>query len=240
MKKIITAIAFIALSTVSAKAIELPSLGMFSVTAGLATNTGVYGATGVQTNEDGAAGTFRTNKDSGVFVDGHSSQFIELGVGEWFSVGYEHTPDSISTPTATAREGSQAGAETNVTVDFNDLNTTYIKVNLPFIPGVYARYGTVETDLDIKESMSSGSTYKNVSTSGEIMGLGYSRFFGESGLAIRFEGAYLQLDNVKTTNGIAKGTVDIGSGSVNFNEVEAKNMEGLQGKIALTYTLGRN
>ena len=88
--------------------------------------------------------------------------------------------------------------------------------------------------------MSSGSTYKNVSTSGEIMGLGYSRFFGESGLAIRFEGAYLQLDNVKTTNGIAKGTVDIASGSVNFNEVEAKNMEGLQGKIALTYTLGRN
>ena len=238
MKKIITAIAFIALSTVSAKAIELPSLGMFSVTAGLANNTGVYGATGVQTNEDGAAGTFRTNKDSGVFVDGHSSQFIELGLGEWFSVGYEITPDSISTPTNRTREGE--AVETTVTVDFNDLETTYIKVNLPFIPGVYARYGTVETDLDIKESMSSGSTYKNVSTSGEIMGLGYSRFFGESGLAIRFEGAYLQLDNVKTTNGIAKGTVDIASGSVNFNEVEAKNMEGLQGKIALTYTLGRN
>jgi hypothetical protein len=238
MKKIITAIAFIALSTVSAKAIELPSLGMFSVTAGLANNTGVYGATGVQTNEDGAAGTFRTNKDSGVFVEGHSSQFIELGLGEWFSVGYEITPDSISTPTNRTREGE--AVETTVTVDFNDLETTYIKVNLPFIPGVYARYGTVETDLDIKESMSSGSTYKNVSTSGEIMGLGYSRFFGESGLAIRFEGAYLQLDNVKTTNGIAKGTVDIGSGSVNFNEVEAKNMEGLQGKIALTYTLGRN
>ena len=238
MKKIITAIAFIALSTVSAKAIELPSLGMFSVTAGLANNTGVYGATGVQTNEDGAAGTFRTNKDSGVFVDGHSSQFIELGLGEWFSVGYEITPDSISTPTNRTREGE--AVETTVTVDFNDLETTYIKVNLPFIPGVYARYGFVETDLDIKESMSSGSTYKNVSTSGEIMGLGYSRFFGESGLAIRFEGAYLQLDNVKTTNGIAKGTVDIGSGSVNFNEVEAKNMEGLQGKIALTYTLGRN
>jgi len=238
MKKIITAIAFIALSTVSAKAIELPSLGMFSVTAGLANNTGVYGATGVQTNEDGAAGTFRTNKDSGVFVEGHSSQFIELGLGEWFSVGYEITPDSISTPTNRTREGE--AVETTVTVDFNDLETTYIKVNLPFIPGVYARYGTVETDLDIKESMSSGSTYKNVSTSGEIMGLGYSRFFGESGLAIRFEGAYLQLDNVKTTNGIAKGTVDIASGSVNFNEVEAKNMEGLQGKIALTYTLGRN
>ena len=238
MKKIITAIAFIALSTVSAKAIELPSLGMFSVTAGLANNTGVYGATGVQTNEDGAAGTFRTNKDSGVFVEGHSSQFIELGLGEWFSVGYEITPDSISTPTNRTREGE--AVETTVTVDFNDLETTYIKVNLPFIPGVYARYGFVETDLDIKESMSSGSTYKNVSTSGEIMGLGYSRFFGESGLAIRFEGAYLQLDNVKTTNGIAKGTVDIASGSVNFNEVEAKNMEGLQGKIALTYTLGRN
>ena len=240
MKKIITAIAFIALSTVSAKAIELPSLGMFSVTAGIANNEGVYGATAKQTGEDGAGLDREHKQDSGVFVDDHMSQFIELGIGEWFSVGYEHTPDSISTPTATAREGSQAGAETNVTVDFNDLNTTYIKVNLPFIPGVYARYGTVETDLDIKESMSSGSTYKNVSTSGEIMGLGYSRFFGESGLAIRFEGAYLQLDNVSADNGIAKGTVNEAAGSVNHNRVDAKNIEGLQGKIALTYTIGRN
>ena len=70
--------------------------------------------------------------------------------------------------------------------------------------------------------MSSGSTYKNVSTSGEIMGLGYSRFFGESGLAIRFEGAYLQLDNVSADNGIAKGTVNAAAGSVNHNRVDAK------------------
>ena len=38
MKKIITTLAFVALSTVSAKAIDLPDLGMFSVTAGLAAN----------------------------------------------------------------------------------------------------------------------------------------------------------------------------------------------------------
>tara|TARA_B110001450_G_C17628111_1_gene484066 strand:- start:267 stop:971 length:705 start_codon:yes stop_codon:yes gene_type:complete len=233
MKKIITAIAFIALSTVSAKAVDL---GMFSVTAGIASNTGVYGATGVQTNEDGDGGTFRTNKASGVFVDGHSSQFIELGLGQYFSVGYEVSPDSISTPTNTTREGE--GTETNVQVDFNDLTTTYVKVELPV--GIYARYGNVETDLDIKETMTSGSTYKNVSTSGTLAALGYSKAFGDSGLAVRFEGAYLEFDNVKTNNGIAKGTVDIGSGSVNFNEVEAKNMEGLQGKVALTYTLGGN
>ncbi|MDA9646331.1 hypothetical protein N9S92_01025 [Candidatus Pelagibacter sp.] len=233
MKKIITAIAFIALSTVSAKAVDL---GMFSITAGIASNTGVYGATGVQTNEDGDGGTFRTNQDSGVFTDGHSSQFIELGLGQYFSVGYEVSPDSISTPTNTTREGE--GTETKVQVDFNDLTTTYVKLELP--AGVYARYGEVETDLDIKETMTSGSTYKNVSTSGTLAALGYSKKFGESGLAIRVEGAYLELDAVKTDNGIAKGTVNIASGSVNFNQVEAKNMEGLQGKIALTFTLGGN
>ena len=41
MKKIITTIAFIALSTVSVKAVDL---GVFSLTAGIASSSGVFGA----------------------------------------------------------------------------------------------------------------------------------------------------------------------------------------------------
>ena len=47
MKKLITTIAFIALSTVSAKAIDME---MFSITGGLAANNSVFGATANKMN----------------------------------------------------------------------------------------------------------------------------------------------------------------------------------------------
>ena len=236
MKKFITAIAFVALSTVSAAAIEL---GMFSVTAGVATNTGVYGATATEEGQDNSGADYAgaKNKESGVFTDSFGSQFIELGIGQWISVGYEHTPDSLSTPTNVSREKSTL--ESSMSVDFNDLNTTYLKINLPILTGAYAKWGTVETDLDIKETMGSGSTYKNVSTSGSVLGAGYSSYLGDTGFGIRFETTYLELDNVSTDNGIAKGTTTT-LNEQTHNRVDASNIEGLQAKVALTYTFGRN
>ena len=237
MKKFITMIAFVALSTVSAAAVEL---GIFSVTAGIAANTGVYGATATEQGQDnsGVDHAAAKNKESGVFQDSFGSQFIELGIGQWISVGYEHTPDSLSTPTNTSREGNASG-ENNVSVDFNDLNTTYVKLNLPVLTGAYLKAGSVDTDLDIKETMGSGSTYKNVSTSGSVVGAGYASYLGDTGFGIRFETTYLELDDVKTDNGIAKGTTTTLNAQTH-NEIKASNLEGLQAKIALTFTFGRD
>ena len=236
MKKIITIFAIVAMSTVSAKALDL---GVFSITAGLAQNTGVYGATATEQGQDndGVDYSGAKNKESGVFQDSFGSQFIELGIGQWISVGYEHTPDSLSTPTNVSREGSSL--ESTMSVDFNDLDTTYLKINLPILSGAYAKFGNVETDLDIKENMGSGSTYKNVSTSGSVIGAGYSSYLGDTGFGIRFETTYLELDNVSTDNGIAKGTVTTLNAQTH-NRVDASNIEGLQAKVALTYTFGRN
>jgi len=236
MKKFITMIAFVALSTVSAAAVEL---GIFSVTAGVATNTGVYGATATEQGQDNSGVDYAgaKNKESGVFQDSFGSQFIELGIGQWISVGYEHTPDSLSTPTNISREGSTE--ESSMSVDFNDLNTTYVKLNLPVLTGAYLKAGSVDTDLDIKESMGSGSTYNNVSTSGSVVGAGYSSYLGDSGFGIRFETTYLELDDVSANNGIAKGTTTTLNAQT-ANRVDASNIEGLQGKIALTYTFGRD
>jgi len=232
MKKLITTIAFIALSTVSAKAIDME---MFSLTAGLAANQGVFGASATETNraEDNTVKSIK--KESGVFTESYGSQFIELGLGRFISIGYEHTPDSVSTPTNTTRHGNAAG-ENNVSVDFNDLNTTYLKINLP--GGIYAKTGNVETDLDVKEVMGSGSTYKNVSTSGTMMALGYQTFIKDSGFGLRFEGSYMELDPVTTSNGVATDGGSITNGG--RNQIDAKNLEGLTGKVALTYTFGKS
>ena len=231
MKKLITTFAFIALSTVTANAVDRE---VFSITAGLASNQGVFGASATERNRSDTNVVLNTESASGVFTDSYGSQFIELGLGRFVSIGYEHTPDSVSTPENVTNEGKNNQAR--VSVDFNDLNTTYIKINLP--AGIYAKAGTVETDLDIKETMASGSTYDNVSTSGTMMGIGYQTFIKDSGFGLRFEGSYMELDNVSTSNGVS---VTGGNGTNGGrNQIDASNLEGLTGKIALTYTFGKS
>ena len=86
--------------------------------------------------------------------------------------------------------------------------------------------------------MGSGSTYNNVSTSGEIVAMGYQGFIGESGFGFRFETQYLELDNVQSSNGVAADGATVANGGQNL--IEATGLEGLTGKIAITYTLGLN
>ena len=232
MKKLITTIAFIALTTVSAKAIDME---MFSITGGLAANQSVFGATAKQDDYDAAGTTIETsNKESGAFTESFSSQFVELGIGRWISLGFEHVPDSISTP-QNINDGMLAGTTSKVSVDFNDMNTTYLKLNTPV--GLYFKYGTVSTDIDIKETMLSGNKYANTSVDGTSMGAGYQKTFGERGFGIRLEGNYVELDNVTVNNGVTKTA---GTGLNNFKEIKATNLEGLTGKVALTYTFGRS
>ncbi|WP_415314746.1 hypothetical protein [Candidatus Pelagibacter sp. Uisw_137] len=236
MKKLITTIAFIALSTVSAKAIDFET---FSLTGGIATNNSVWGATATQ-DEYNAGGTAidASNKQSGVFTESFGSQFVELGIGRYISLGFEHVPDSISTPENVNTSGgvSATGDTAKVSVDFNDMNTTYLKVNTPM--GIYLKWGNVSTDIDIKETMLSGNTYKNTSVDGTSIGAGYQKTFGERGFGFRIEGNYVELDNVTVNNGVTKtGGTPANHG---FAEVKAKNLEGLTGKVALTYTFGRS
>ena len=233
MKKLITTIAFIALSTVSAKAIDTE---MFSITGGIAANQSVFGASAKQ-DEYNALGTAidASNKQSGVFTESFGSQFVELGIGRWISLGYEHVPDSISTPQNV--NSGNAGDTSKVSVDFNDMNTTYLKLNTPM--GIYFKYGAVSTDLDIKETQLSGNTYKNTSVDGTSMGAGYQKTLGERGFGFRIEGNYVELDNVTVNNGVAKVGA-LGRADGGFNEIKATNLEGLTGKVALTYTFGRS
>jgi hypothetical protein len=232
MKKLITTIAFIALSTVSAKAIEWE---LFSITGGLAANQSVFGGTAQQDDYNAAGTTIETtDKEHGVFTESFSSQFVELGIGKWVSLGFEHVPDSISTP-QNVNDSSGATATSTVSVDFNDMNTTYLKINTPM--GIYFKYGTVSTDLDIKETQLSGNTYKNTSVDGTSMGAGYQKTLGERGFGFRIEGNYVELDSVTVNNGVTKTA---GTGINNFKEIKATNLEGLTGKVALTYTFGRS
>jgi hypothetical protein len=232
MKKIITAIAFIALTTVSAKAIDF---GGLSVTAGLGQNTSVWGASGTE-SEYSETGTLpEINKEHGVFTDEYSSHFIELGIGKYVSVGYNMASDPIKTPSNVTNEGD-ARQEATVQVDFNDLETQYIKVNIP--GGMFVKYGQTAMDIKVNEVIASGSTYADRSTEGTSIGLGYQGHVGDSGLGYRIETNYLEFDDVTTDN----GTTIAGSDSTNGgrNQIDIDNMEGVTAMFAITYTLGRD
>ena len=229
MKKIIVALTMLVISTVSSKALDASS---FSVTAGIAGTQGIFGASATETNRNDSNVISHVKKEHGVFTDSYASGFIELNAGDFISIGYEHTPDSITTPTNTTRQDRTV--ESNVAVDFNDFNTAYLKLNVP--GGLYVKAGYVETDIDVKESMGSGSTYNNVSTDGTVVGIGYERSIADSRIGIRFEGSYLELDDVTSSNGVtATGATVANSGQ---NTITASNLEGLQGKVAVTITLG--
>ena len=230
MKKLLALLSVFFMFSHSVNALERSDL---SVTAGISANTAVYGASGKETNraEDNTVKTIKN--ESGVFTDSHMSGFLELNVGEFVSLGFEHTPDSISTPQN--KRVTNTNSETTVSADFNDLNIAYLKFNVP--GGVYLKAGYVETDVDVKESMASGSTYNNVSTEGTLVGVGYSKNLGDRGLGIRIEGSYLSLDDVTSSNGVAADGGTVANGG--RNQIDVSNMEGLNGKIALTYTFGK-
>ena len=229
MKKILAIVSVLSLFTFSANAFDASDV---SVTAGISANSAVYGASGKETNRDESNTVRDIENESGVFVDSHMSGFLELNMGEFLSLGYEHTPDSITTPEN--RRITNVNSTTKVSADFNDLNIAYLKFNVP--GGVYLKAGYVETDIDVNESMASGSTYANVSTEGTLIGVGYSQAL-EGGVAIRLEGSYMELDDVMSSNGVsASGATVANSGR---NQVDVSNMEGLNAKIAVTFTFGQ-
>ena len=240
MKKIITNLAFVALSSVSAKALDF---SVFSLTGGVTAGNSVWGATAQQDEYDSNnSGTIDTsNKESGVFTSSYGSYFYELGIGKYVSFGYDVVDGAISTPENVNSGGHPAGGDTSkVSVDFNDLSTTYAKLNIPFVTGLYIKAGNVSTDVDIKETQKSGNSYKNVSVDGTSIGGGYERMLGDTNFSLRAETNYVEFDNITVNNGVGTKTSGGSTANGGFNEIKTSKTEGLTGSIALTYTFGKN
>ena len=238
MKKIITILAFVALSSVSAKALDF---SVFSLTGGVSAGNSVWGATAQQDEYDSNnSGTIDTsNKESGVFTSSYGSYFYEFGIGKYVSFGYDVVDGAFSTP-ENVNSGGIAGDTSKVSVDFNDLTTTYAKLNIPFVTGLYIKAGNVTTDVDIKETQLSGNSYKNVSVDGTSIGGGIERMLGDTNFSLRAETNYVELDNITVNNGVGTKTSGGTTSNGGFNEIKASKIEGLTGSIALTYTFGKN
>ena len=222
MKKLIIAISSVfMLFVTSAISMELrPAVG-------LSASMGVFSATGTEKNYDETGSIKTTTDEHGAFAAEFGSVFVEMALNDVFSIGVDYVPHALETPQNVSNEngGSTAGENNQNTVEahFEDLTTVYAKVNLP-LGGAYLKVGYSQVDVTSIETMNSGSSYGNDTSSGYTVGLGYDHEVA-SGFSIRAEVTGSDFSDVNANNGI--------STSGNRNEIVVKDMIGARGTISL-------
>ena len=202
------------------------SLALFSYSAKaeLGINVGVSGAMGVfhatgQENENG-----ELSSDDATGVAGYGSIFLEKTLGDRFVIGVDYVPTALeSETTETVVEDmttslTSTDTTNKVQVDFEDLTTVYLAVNVT--ENLYIKAGYVQVDVITNETLGTGSTYNNTDMDGTTFGVGYNANF-ENGLFARIEGSYTDFGGASVT------------ASNTDNKVSLKDLEGAAAKISI-------
>ena len=214
MKKIIIAItsAFMLFAT-SAMSMDLRP------TIGISGNVAAYSALGVEDNYNEAGTAIdETAKVSGAFATEYASIFVEASVNDVLSIGLDYVPQDFETPQNVSNEDQSN--EKHVSARFEDLTTLYAKINVP-LGGAYVKVGYSEVDVLPRTSGGSGNTYKNTSTSGMTVGLGYNHEV-DNGVSVRLEVSASEFDDVTTHNG-----------QTNKTEITVKDIWGARGTVSI-------
>ena len=190
------------------------------VNLGLSGSAGLFAVSGKE-----VMGT-QTTKGSEHGEAGFGSIFIEKTLGDRFAVGIDYVPSSLSTDTAESAktdltEGSTATGENKIQIDFEDLTTYYVALNVT--ENMYAKLGMVTVDVITNEKLHTGSTYGNTDMDGTLFGVGYNKSM-DNGMFIRVEGNYMDFDGVSVTG---TGT-ESSAAKVTLNQ-----LHGLTGKISV-------
>jgi hypothetical protein len=199
------------------------------INVGISGQLGLYAATATEFDE-GTHGTTsgpdETNKESEFLALGYGSVFIEKTLGQYLLVGIDYVPSALETETneslrndKTTDEATFTQATNKVQVDFEDLTTYYIGLNLGD-SGAYVKAGIVTVDVITNESLGTGSTYGNTDLDGTLIGLGYNRDF-DNGMFVRAEGAYTEFDGASLTS------------STTVNKITLNSLDGVTGKISI-------
>ena len=225
MKKITIAI----LATLFSYSIASAELG---VSIGVSGQVGVFSASGTESEK------LEKSSQDAHGVAGYTSFFIEKkltflpGPLSRLSLGFDHVADTLSseevsttrtdltgtTDRSVAIQGVTALVTNKAKIDFEDLNTTYLALNVT--DSLYVKAGMVTVDVITKETLGTGSTYGNTSVDGTMLGIGFA-LNKDNGLFLRFEANHTEFDNAKVT----------ASNTDNF--VEMNNLEGAMGKVSI-------
>lgn len=197
-----------------------------SANAELGINVGISGQIGVfEASATETEDTEKSREDDAMAAFGYVSVFLEKDLGQYITVGVDYVPSALESETVDetrsdllAKADGAAGSVTQkVQVDFEDLTTFYVALNLN--ENFYLKAGIAQVDLITNETLGTGSTYGNASLDGTVLGAGYNKNF-DNGMFVRAEGTYQEFDGV-TING---------SGDTS---VTADEINGVSGKISI-------
>ena len=208
MKKFITA-AFFVMFTVSQASAEV------GVNVGISGNAGLFAASAKEVADE-------THKGSEHGEAAWPSIFIEKTLGDRFAIGVDYVPAALESETTESVRHDKTTSDTRtaktnkVQVDFEDLTTVYVALNVT--DNMYIKAGIVTVDVITNESLGTGSTYGNTDLDGTQFGFGINNEFG-NGMFIRAEGSYMTFDGASLSS--------------NDNKITLSNLDGLSGKLAI-------
>ena len=190
------------------------------VNVGISGQLGVFEASATETED-----TEKSSKDDAMAVFGYGSIFIEKTLGQYLTIGIDYVPSALESETVTenrtdllaAADGAAGNVTQNVQVDFEDLTTYYVNLNLN--ENFYLKAGIAKVDVITNETLGTGSTYGNADLDGTVFGAGYNKNF-DNGLFVRVEGTYQEFDGVTIS----------GSGDTS---VTADEISGVSGKLSI-------
>ena len=178
----------------------------FSVSVGLSGSQAVFHAEGEE-NENG-----EKSKEDATGIADFGSVFAEASINDMITVGVDFVTDGISSETAETVVDDKTTTDTSskttnkVQIDFEDLTTYYVMVNLT--EGLYVRGGYISVDVITNESLGTGSTYGDTTMDGTVLGVGYNRTL-DNGIFFRVEGNYMDLGNKSLTASNADNKVSL-------------------------------
>ena len=170
----------------------------------------------------------RKSQDEVIAGFSYASIFTEVAMEEamGLTLGLEYTPDSIAmdkttrtisdqATNSTIRTGNDSGDQV-IDVNVKDLVTIYAQIPV-MDTGVYAKVGYIQATVETKESLATGSTYKNVDLDGMEYGIGYMGDLSDM-VFYKLESTYIDFDDISAV-GSEEGVS--GNGSYNKITVEA-------------------
>ena len=167
-----------------------------------------------------------TQKDSGkksseevIAAFNYGSGFAEVAFDEAYGItlGMEYTPESIKIdkatrtiqPNRTHADAAQDSGDQVIKANVEDLVTLYVAVPI-MDSGLYAKVGYIQASLQTKETLATGSTYKDVDLAGMEYGVGYMGDITDM-VFFKVEGMFIDFDDIAASGSEAGGT----AGSVN-------------------------
>ncbi|MDA7714409.1 hypothetical protein N8824_03815 [Candidatus Pelagibacter sp.] len=178
-------------------------------TAEVGAKIGISGNLGVFEGKANETENGEKNSDRALGVAGYASIFLEKSLPGAFSrlsIGIDYVPTALESETVSeSRSDSTVAAvatgEQKSQVDFEDLTTMYLSLNVT--DNFYIKTGMVQVDAITNEKLHTGSTYGNQTIDGTMYGAGYHKDL-DNGAFWRVEGNVMQFDKATFTSQVVR------------------------------------